>query len=950
MVIALAIFKFSLPCSTVWKGGGELNRFSDPKCVFGIQRKEPEWEAIVRKLLPLLLVLLVAATAFAQQNRSRIMGTVATADGAVITGVTVTISSDALIARQMTLTTNERGAYRFVLLPVGTYDIKFEREGYNTIEQAGIVVDFEVTVTLDKVMTPSEFERVVTITGEAPIVDKTDSALGDTLDLDFLQNVPNTRWVWGLAELTGGFTDDSGFGGNIEVGNAHHTDGINLTDPASGGDSIASGALNMEAIEQFDIALIGAPAEYGGFTGSVQNVVTKSGGNDFHGEVNFFARRVGWVSDNTGAYESISAPTASDIDEPNFAVGGPVIRDRIWFFANYSYYKRNQQREIMEAQVVTANRRTHNYFFKVSSMWDDRNITYASLFGHRRDDSHRPDWWWYGWRTHYDGSMFTQSTTGDVFLLHHSWVVSDDLIVEGRLSITRSGFDLDPRNPGISAIDWWTYEQVPITGTTEGTYSRVEYYERPRDNLLLTLQYFNDDLYGTHSFKFGVEYDNSVSERFFDSQDIVYFDGNRETPVAMLDYGVFTSGIRMKRYGLYAQDSWSVNDRLTLNIGIRYDDTSVLSNYPGDAPIGGDEALGFGDWAPRIGFAYDLFGDGRTVLRGHFGRYYEGVVGGNVEELAADIPTTKYYGWGEYWYGVDYGWVLWDEWGGSGNKTVDPGIENQYTEGFLLGFEHELMQNLATGITFIYKRDRNQIGVISPDITWELENISFSNENGSYSGPIYNNVLYGLREIYTNPDSSMVGMLDDLYRKYWAIMFEVHKRMSDNWSLMASYTYSVNTGTQENSWSSAQGFSTFNYPNFFINTDESTRMSIDRPHILKISGTYIAPFDIYVTPVVTYLSGTPWVPWMSWDWEWVNLEVMDGSRRFEGQFNVDLRLEKAFVFADRYRIGILFDVFNLFNDDALTGYRSWNIRASTYMVPGTIADSRFYQLGVRFMF
>jgi hypothetical protein len=203
----------------------------------------------MKKWLPLFLILLVATVGMAQ-NKGRIMGTVTTADGAVVQDVKVTIASDALIAGSLTLQTNDRGMYRFVLLPVGSYNIKFAKEGYKTIEQSGLELGFDSTLSIDKVMTPSEIEEVITITGEAPVVDKTSSTLGDKLDTEYLQNTPSTRDVWSLPNLTAGFTNDSSLGAISDSGQAYNTDGVNVSDPATG---TLFSSINLEAVEQVDV-------------------------------------------------------------------------------------------------------------------------------------------------------------------------------------------------------------------------------------------------------------------------------------------------------------------------------------------------------------------------------------------------------------------------------------------------------------------------------------------------------------------------------------------------------------------------------------------------------------------------------------------------------------------------------------------------------------------------
>jgi hypothetical protein len=892
----------------------------------------------MKKLLPLLLVLLVATIGMAQ-NKGKITGTVTTADGAVIQDVNVTISSDALIAGSLTLQTNDRGMYRFVLLPVGTYQITFAKEGYKTVEQTGLQLGFDSTLTIDKVLAPSEIEEVITITGESPVVDKTSSTLGDKLDTEYLQNTPSERDVWSLPNLTAGFTNDSSLGAISESGQAYNTDGVNVSDPSTG---TLFSSINMEAVEQVDVNQFGAQAEYGAFTGASLNVVTKSGGNEFSGEVNYFAQRVDWVDDNTEEYDTIAEPTASDLDEFNFALGGPVIKDKIWFFANYHHSDTTTQFNIIDG-TIDREQTPRRPFIKLSARWDDRNMSTFSYTGYERDNSHRP--YLGGFEDNYEDSLWIQSTTSDTFLIQHSLILTDDIIVEGKYAGFQGEFSLLPRmaNGTSKPLMWDSALGQMLPGSSA---NRGDIYDRDRNNFVVSLNYFNDDLAGSHSFKFGFEYENSPAGRYFTLTDYqLYWLG--ETYVRY-DLGERDGKTKIERYAGYAQDSWSVNDNLTLNIGFRVDSTALKADDPDSAPIGDDDIYSFNDPAYRLGFAYDIFGDGKTVLRGFAGRYYEGVVAGNTESFVTQVPPEKMY------YGRDIlgpnapEWTLWSVTGGTGNVETGEDMENMYSEGIMLGVDHEIMENLAGSVTFIYRKDNNALGEINPTATWDEATANFSNEYGSYNGVYYPNYNSGGKVLLTTIEEGLIGVLDEPYRNYMGLMFEINKRMSDNWSLKASYTYSRNEGTLGQGYGGLQGYTSYSDPNTWVNADG--RAGLDRPHQFKASGTYIAPYDIFISPVVTYYSGTPWTKELTLGDTSVWIEERDGSNRHDNQLNVDLRVEKAFLIMDRYRLGFIFDAFNLFNDDSVTGYKSYDISSSNYLVPSSVVDARFYQFGVRLLF
>ncbi len=174
--------------------------------------------------------------------------------------------------------------------------------------------------------------------------------------------------------------------------------------------------------------------------------------------------------------------------------------------------------------------------------------------------------------------------------------------------------------------------------------------------------------------------------------------------------------------------------------------------------------------------------------------------------------------------------------------------------------------------------------------------------------------------------------------------------MSDNWSLKASYTWSRNTGNIYNDdYDVIQGFTTWSSPNQWINADGI--LDLDRTNVIKASGTYIAPFDIFISPVVTWMTGRPkgfyYTPSGS---DQIRIKARDGKDRYDSRFDFDLRIEKTFFFHNQYRVGVLFDVFNMLNNDAVTGRLSNEIDSPNFGIPSSIVRPRYYRLGVRFQF
>jgi hypothetical protein len=735
-----------------------------------------------------------------------------------------------------------------------------------------------------------------------------------------------------MANLTAGFTDDSALGAVERAGQSYNVDGANVSDPVTG---TVFGSINFEAVEQVDVNMFGAMAEYGAFTGASLNMVTKSGGNEFSGEVNYFAQRVDWVSDNTTNYEQLSQPTAADINDYNFVLGGPIMRDKIWFLANYKHENSITKRGTLDGPIDQEETPRQTYG-KVTARWDDRNLTTAAWTRFERGRSHRVA---YGsWATNHEDGLWQQVTESDNYLMTHSFVLTDDIIIEGKLVRFFGNFDLWPRVEGPTLYNYDTREY-------DHSLSRTDLYERNRDDFLATVSYYNDDLNGTHSFKIGFNFEDSYGFRFY-SHKLRQYIRNGDW-YRWLDYGEYEGGTVIQRYAAFIQDSWAVNDNLTLNLGFRWDRTQLRADRAdhGGLANGQDPFLTFNDPALRLGFAYDLFGDGKTVLKGFYGRYYEAVVNGNTEPMITNTPQTLDYRWD----GSE--WILYYASGGSqpGQYEIDPDIANQYTEGFTVSVDRELTPVIGASASFIYKWDDNILGAVYPNETWDEVQV----DDQYYTGVIYDNLSEGSPEYYTNPTTDDKGVLIEPQRKYWALRLELKKRMSDNYSFRASYVYSRSTGIASNgSYGVIQGFNTWSDPNSYINDDNDARQPRDIPHDLKLMVTWNAPLDLLVSPILTYRSGRPYVPFVELGNDNITIPIYrnDGKDRYDNQLNLDLRIDKYFVFKDRYRIGVVFDIFNVFNDDAATGHVTHAITSSRYEEVSSIVGPRFYQVGVRLLF
>ncbi|MFB0519731.1 MAG: carboxypeptidase regulatory-like domain-containing protein, partial [Acidobacteriota bacterium] len=315
---------------------------------------------ILKLLLPLSLLLMVAfgGLLFGQTQTGTITGRVADETGAVLPGVTVTLTSEALITATKVTTTNEYGVYKFIALPPGSYDVKFELEGFGPSEQRGIKISAYFVARVNVVMTMAALEEVITVTGEAPAVDVSSNVISTSVDRDLLDHIPSGRDIWVIAEQVPGVVQDryniggtesaqqsAGFLHGSQAQQEFSFDGLSNNWPGGHGGYVMV-YFDYDSFEEVQALTSAAPAEIG--TGGLyMNMITKSGGNDFHGTTTFLYEPGSWQGNNvTQEMEDIGITTANPVEHIfNFSptLGGPIIKNKMWFFGSYLRYDINTQ-------------------------------------------------------------------------------------------------------------------------------------------------------------------------------------------------------------------------------------------------------------------------------------------------------------------------------------------------------------------------------------------------------------------------------------------------------------------------------------------------------------------------------------------------------------------------------------------------------------------------------
>jgi Carboxypeptidase regulatory-like domain/TonB-dependent Receptor Plug Domain len=300
----------------------------------------------------LLALMAVAVPAYAQRTTGEIVGTVTDESGAVLPGVTVTIRGSA-VPGSPTVVTSETGAYRFPALPPGEYTVEYALQGFSSLRRENIPVGVGAVVELKISLKVSALSETVTVTGDSPVVNLASTTVSTNYNKEWVASAPIRHFsFFDLVNSAPGVSATSTVGsattattlGSTTNDNVYAIDGTDLSAPTGG---TAWPWPNADAVQEIEVLQLGAPAEYGNVMGAVFNVVTRQGGNAFHGDATYYHQSQNLTSRNTTAAEEcqgVSDCPAGGLPynrdqwiDTTYQITGPIIRDKFWFFGSFEY-------------------------------------------------------------------------------------------------------------------------------------------------------------------------------------------------------------------------------------------------------------------------------------------------------------------------------------------------------------------------------------------------------------------------------------------------------------------------------------------------------------------------------------------------------------------------------------------------------------------------------------
>ena len=921
-----------------------------------------------RLLIVALLALLAGWPAAAQEQRGALEGVIKDSLGGVLPGVTVE-AKNLEVGNTVTAVTDGAGVFRFPALPPGLYDIKANLDGFAPAAVPQVVIELGQVKKVDVTLSVGGVTESVQVSGEAPLVDTKQSGRASAVRSDQIDMLPRGRDFSTLIAQTPGASNESRLGGiSIDGSSAGENrfivDGVETTNLVNG---TQGSGVPAEFLEEMNVRSSGFAAEYGGATGGVINVLTRSGTNQLRGRgiFNFTSEALTGKARPTLRLNPADADVAEHVTyskdafrqlEPGLLVGGPIVKDRAWFFAGYQPLMVDTDRTVRaeeDGSLVSRTQKVRQHNFTANQTAQIRNSIRTRLAFNNswsRQDGNLPalngsdavganydvsstfpnwslsanvDWvarpnLYFGFRTgYYFSDNYTRGVEDKVH--YYFWNTTNINYLDVPASLQRvANYNSMTSN---DASDWDRRTRI---------YAQAD-----------TTWYMN--LAGRHTLKTGVQLDyvgNDVFQRETRPWVRILWDralGGRRgqygyyrvrTNPLNPEWGFVTNGaVSTTILGLFVQDDWAIGNRLTLNLGVR----SEMEKVPAFAEGPGipDYAIEFpfGDKVgPRAGFAWDIAGDGKWAATGSWGVFYD------IFKLQLARGSFGGDKWWEYYYTLDtYDWP---------NLVASAGCPPACPGTLLRGpvdFRHpslsedELEQNLKPMRTqqWALGLERQLGGTMALSLRYVHRQLDRAVEDTGSLDEHFNEIY-----IIANPSEGKTRWafegvpLPKPKRDYDSLQVAWNRRMSDNWFMRASYTWSrlwgnytgLSQGDEEGRTDPNVGRS-YDYPlMMFTQAGEAAygALPTDRPHQLRLSGGYRLPFGTTIGANYFIQSGVPVtrqatvIPGSDYAVQYLG-RGSDGRTEVESQ--VDLNLSHQFRLG-RQRLQLGLNVQNLFDQMA----------------------------------
>ena len=941
-----------------------------------------EWSKVgVLAVAFALVAFALVLPAGAQEQVGSIRGTVTDASAAVLPGASIEAVSAG--GTRLTTMTNSVGEFRFPRVPPGTYSVIARLDGFTPAEVQNVAVALGDTATVNMTLEVGAVTETISVIGEAGQVDTKSSATAKTISSAQIEMLPKGRDFTGIATQAAGASQE-GFAGGLSIDGASGSenrfviDGVDTTDPQDG---VSGQDLVTDFIDEVQVKSAGYQAEYGGSIGGVVNAVTKSGTNEFKGSVGLYygdrdwdgGERAlpyrGWESAGT-IYRTFDEEDITRV-EPIVSLGGPIVKDKAWFFAGYTYTEVEQTRTpvrqdspsdtpVAQPSATQNDKREYlslnvkgnvgsQFLYKVSGNFAPRTLDNTLP----ARDGTTPA----GTNFDVDTDFSTES-----YSAYADWIPSDSFYLSGRVGFYTT--NTENYGSGVAPDRIFFRNGVIPVPTTDPLYRPTGFATYPSGN---HFGITDKDLWereaasldgnvfftgaGSHSVKGGVQYERVYNDVLLAESGNLYeirwglpdrFGANvqgTQGSVHVRRFGTFGEA-ESKNLGLYLQDTWTVLPNLTLNLGVRTEKEEV-PNYGHQTnpslPVNAWEFSFSDKLAPRVGFAWDIFSDSKLKVYGSYGTYYD------ISKIEMSRGSFGGDRWIAYLYPLNtVDWTTVNA--GCTTATNDPSINPcpalgipetrdlreptdpsdplhgvdpdlkpmEQTE-YQLGADWQFTQNSVLGFRYVNKSLETAIEDIG---FFVCENPTTCAESYFVGNP-------GKGPTATDPAGPIPGQ-PLAVRDYEAIELTWDRRFTDNWSARVGYTYSQLEGNWSGLGNSdefgrtdpnvSRAFDSLHNSFDRFGNPEFGPLNTDRPHAIDAQFIYRFGWGTSIGINQYYGSGTP----ISTQYNYNGVPFFAYGRKDQGRTDdltqTDLLLAHPFKIGD-FTLEASLNVLNLFDED-----------------------------------
>ena len=892
----------------------------------------------------------LVTAARAQSLTGSISGVVRDEQQAVLPGVTVTLTGRMGAQTQVT---DAEGSYRFPAVEVGAYQLSAELAGFQVARRTDIQMSPGRQITADLTLRIQALTDTVTVRGESPIVDVKSSATETSISQDLLYSAPITRTAINVLNYAPGINNSSAYGGESSSANSLLIDGVDTRDPSGG---TAWTFYNYNVVEEVQFQGLGAPAEYGGFTGAVINTITKSGGNRFSGLFEVLGTNSSFASSNATSEITTANPALKNSSKTTRYVdvtgqlGGPIKQNQLFFFASAQRFLLEQDpsgprtisKEVsprlnakLTWQATTNDNFTAHFQYDAYNIIGRAGVSTLAATDELTNREDAPEWVYMAqWR-----HLFSSSTFSEIKYTGYTGF-----------------FDLNPEVNKPGRFDLGT----GLSSVSQGWFY---YADRGRQQVNASLSHYANK-FGNHEFKFGAEFERSRTRDRYGYTDGYFYYDYYGVPYYAYSYG-YDITANNRRQSVFAQDSWKMADRFTLNLGIRGD--FIQGTHPEVGKVFDTKSFG-----PRLGFAWDIGANHNTVVKGSYGQYYEGA---QTAAFTRALPGVEDY----VGYFVNANGTVGKEF--FRDETIPykvaEDLKHPRVDEMTLGFERALFGNMRLSVTGIWRDNKNFIASVNPSARWTPTTLNnpltntpitlyrWANRSASDADYLIRNVE-GFQ--FLTPTGEVIGTVDP-ERRYRALMLVLNRRLANRWQAQASYVLSKATGNVDNTSGQQISSSIFESPvRALVNTQGN--LTNDRRHEFKLLASYQIPFiEVSVNTFFRAMSGRNYAPFALFTNSQLNAPTSQrqplleprGARRLPNDITLDLRFEKVFNIGGRDRIGLFADITNTTNRSTVTSYLTRVPSTSVtvapgesvslpFETPGSLVSPRQAQFGLRWSF